>query len=287
MKSLVLYYFCIPLVSSLNIMSTFEPKVHRNEFLFQPPSDKSCSNSPRGRSSTKYAMIILNSESTISSKALIQKTWNQCDIRICADGGANRLYDIFGTNVEFLPDQIKGDLDSIKPSVSDFYKSHGVQVLLDEDQDSNDLDKCMQSVVELCSPVGCLTATILIIGAYGGRFDQEMAAVHALFKWDSYFYRIVLLGVPSISFLLSPGLHRIEPSEIEKQPGNHCGLIPLNGPCRRITSTGLGWDLNNNEIAFGKLISTSNFIKPDVDVVEIDTSDFVLWTSSFDWFLPN
>ena len=264
-------------------MSTFHPKVHRNEFLLQLLSDKSGRISPRGRSSTKHAMIILNSESTISSKALIQKTWSQCDIRICADGGANRLYDLFGNDVEFLPDQIKGDLDSIKPSVSEFYKSHGVKVLLDEAQDSNDLDKCMQSVLELCSPAGCLATNVLIIGAYGGRFDQEMAAIQALFKWDTYFHRIVLLGRPSISFLLSPGSHRIEPLEMEKQPGNYCGLIPLNGPCRRITTTGLGWDLNNHELAFGNLISTSNFIKPDVDTVEIDTSDYVLWTSSFDF----
>jgi thiamine pyrophosphokinase len=143
--------------------------------------------------------------------------------------------------------------------------------------------------------------TVLIVGAFGGRFDQEMASIHALFKWyvtylltchrmthyslsllcrDPFFYRIVLLGQPSIAFLLSPGKHRIEPLEFESTAGNHCGLIPVDGPCRSVTTTGLGWDLTNDTIGFGKLVSTSNFIKSDVDAVTVDTSDFLLWTAS-------
>jgi len=56
-------------------------------------------------------------------------------IRICADGGANRLYDsapgwesakeATSARKSFLPTVVKGDLDSLRAEVADFYSSHG------------------------------------------------------------------------------------------------------------------------------------------------------------------
>jgi len=58
-------------------------------------------------------------------------------IRICADGGANRLYDLAPTwspakeapaaRRNFLPTLIKGDLDSLRPEVAEFYSQNGVE----------------------------------------------------------------------------------------------------------------------------------------------------------------
>jgi thiamine pyrophosphokinase len=57
---------------------------------------------------------------------------------VCADGGANRLYDelpamLPGQSADavrsaYLPTAIQGDLDSIRPDVLDFYRSRGVPV---------------------------------------------------------------------------------------------------------------------------------------------------------------
>lgn len=74
--------------------------------------------------------------------------------RICADGGANRLYDQIPDMVtsidattarqQHLPDLIKGDLDSVRPEVRDFYMSRGVPIIdLSSDQDTTDLEKCL------------------------------------------------------------------------------------------------------------------------------------------------
>ena len=89
--------------------------------------------------------------------------WKKSTYRICADGGANRLYEAtvgtkkrreevdseVGVDFEsttscccehFLPDLITGDLDSLYPHVHEYYKSRGVDIVRVEDQDFHDLD---------------------------------------------------------------------------------------------------------------------------------------------------
>ena len=54
-------------------------------------------------------------------------------LHICADGGANRLYDLFSSGqaaaperrARYCPQIIKGDLDSLRPEVQHFYEQHG------------------------------------------------------------------------------------------------------------------------------------------------------------------
>ena len=58
------------------------------------------------------------------------------NLHICADGGANRLYDLFSSGQAaaaaaaerralYCPQIIKGDLDSLRPEVQQFYEQHG------------------------------------------------------------------------------------------------------------------------------------------------------------------
>ena len=93
------------------------------------------------------ALIILNQSFSV---ALFDRLWSSCKWRCCADGGANQLYDLFehpeiqdGMTARalyvaslntfcfdnetkmmlssFLPDLIKGDLDSIREDVKSYY----------------------------------------------------------------------------------------------------------------------------------------------------------------------
>ncbi len=92
---------------------------------------------------TKVALIILNQP---FSKSLLFRLWHASDWRCCADGGANRLHDLLSSvddrptsyvarllglflqsqrteADEYLPDLLKGDLDSLRDDVRQYYEA--------------------------------------------------------------------------------------------------------------------------------------------------------------------
>jgi hypothetical protein len=84
---------------------------------------------------------------------------------LCADGGANRLCNFLNENEKsiYLPDGIIGDFDSLSKETENYYRysricmifwfyvilnyrEHNVPVIKDEDQNHNDLEKCLMMV---------------------------------------------------------------------------------------------------------------------------------------------
>lgn len=120
-------------------------------------------------------------------------------------------------------------------------------------------------------------SSVIILGAFGGRFDQEMANIHCLYKWKDDFDRIILIDEQNISFLLLPGYQHII-KLVNNIEGPNCGLIPIGNKVNNINTKGLQWNLNNESLEFGTRISTSNRINNNNEDIIIETSECLLWT---------
>ena len=107
-----------------------------------------------------------------------------------------------------------------------------------------------------------------------------MASIHAAFKWQSSFDRIVLLTGDTLSTLLrGPGSHTLQTLPVFEGP--ICGLIPIGGPVDAVSTSGLRWNLSNQRMEWGVLVSTSNEIDAACGgVVSVSTSHDLLWTCS-------
>ncbi|KAA8543110.1 hypothetical protein F0562_021395 [Nyssa sinensis] len=234
------------------------------------------------RPSLTYALVVLNQRLPRFTPLL----WKHAQLRLCADGGANRIYDEFpqlfshedavDVRNRHKPDVIKGDMDSIRREVLDFYLNLGTKILDEShDQDTTDLHKCVTYIHDFTAQLEKSNLCILVAGALGGRFDHEIGNINILCRFSTM--RIILLSDDCLIQLL-PRTHHHEILIQSSVEGPHCGLIPIGMPSRSTTTTGLQWDLADTQMSFGGLISTSNIVKGEKITVQSDSD--LLWTIS-------
>ncbi|PWY96310.1 thiamine pyrophosphokinase [Aspergillus sclerotioniger CBS 115572] len=177
---------------------------------------------------TPFALLILNHPINEKAYDVLQK---HALITVCADGGANHIYDMMkarGRESLDHPNVIIGDLDSIRPSVRTHYESHGVNIIYHRDDYSTDFTKALRyiraNVDDILPPTTTNhqqqaeedNLTILILGGLGGRVDQAFSQIHHLYSNSTHTHttsnsterktgHLYLISEESITFILHPG----------------------------------------------------------------------------------
>ncbi|KAK0546968.1 hypothetical protein OC846_005048 [Tilletia horrida] len=153
-----------------------------------------------------YAIILLNAPISDAQTSTFLDLWSRAKLRLCADGGANRLLEAFPPSENAIsgytytydevnkgkenhvyippPHEIRGDLDSIRPRTREFFEKRGVSVIERRSQYATDLQKCAKAVEIFeaeSSPSASHTELELVIyGGLSGRFDQTVHTLHVL-----------------------------------------------------------------------------------------------------------
>lgn len=211
----------------------------------------------------EHCIILLN----VQLPSFWRGIWQRCSYRVCADGGANALFDACGNHAErllFLPSCIAGDFDSIRSDVREFYESNCVDLRHISDQDTTDLDKCL-AIASSQSLKYC----IHVCTSMSGRFDHLLSSVSSC---ASNSERLVVLRAQGNTAVILPANG---PQASYTLVG--CALfthlsvavVPICGRAR-VTATGLRWPLASTQLEMGRLISTSNRICDDTVCVASD-----------------
>ncbi|KEY71802.1 hypothetical protein S7711_06554 [Stachybotrys chartarum IBT 7711] len=227
--------------------------------------------------SQDFALLILNQP--IRNVAGLRRLWKNSTVRVAADGGANRLHELSSFRGKYSNLQaIIGDLDSLEPSVKDFYLSQPkpTEIIHEPDQQSTDFAKAV-TWIRKAQP----SMPIVALGGLGGRVDQGLSQLHHLYLFQTSHQdpALYLLSGSSLTFLLNKGRHHIHVREegVADVFGKHAGVVPLKGRSR-ITMKGFEWDVEDWETEIGGQLSTSNHVLPETKVVEVSTTEDVLFT---------
>ncbi len=204
----------------------------------------------------KKALIFANG--SLPSEKLVYSETENCDVIICADGGANRII-----NLNIKPDYIIGDLDSVLPETIELFSD--AETITVPDQSNTDLEKA----VNLCLEREIDTAVIL--GATGGRLDQFLGNISVLTIFKN---QINLVIKDDLTTIMPVNVHL----NITGIPGQVVSLFPL-GECNGITTKGLKYSLENESLSPGTRGISNEFYNEEAEV-EVQIGDMIVIINS-------
>ena len=172
---------------------------------------------------------------------------------IAADGGA-----LFLEKLSMLPDIIIGDLDSLSEKKCDYFRQHDVKIMqFPTEKDKTDgelvMDFCQQNQINF----------VLIVGAAGGRLDQQLGNISLL----EYALKLGIKAVirePEMEIgLIDKGKKFIDNS------GDLLSLIPLTEKVTGINLSGCKYTLEDEALFRYRNRGISNTIVQKEAAVEI------------------
>eukprot|EP00727_Mastigamoeba_balamuthi_P010577 m51a1_g6141 hypothetical protein (255) ;mRNA; f:279268-280268 len=197
------------------------------------------------------ALLVLNND----LPQYFEPVWSSTSLHVLADGGSNRVFDWSRTPQRFVPDGICGDLDSARPAVLDYFRSHGSEIYRDTYQSRGDFAKSMAFMGTRRTAAGREYEDVWVLGALGRNFAQEMCNIAAFWRYPAK--RFTMFSDHNVVWCLRPGCQYTVHTPL---PRMECSLLPLGRPVERVASSGLRWNVDC-EMAMGESSSASNVIE--------------------------
>lgn len=177
----------------------------------------------------------------------------RADVVVAADGGAASAA-VLGLRVDVLV----GDLDSIDGRALAALEASGTEVQRHpRDKDATDL------ALALDVAAGIGATRIVVVGGHGGRLDHSLAAFAALAAVARPERRVeAWMGEAQV--IVAAGR-----ATIAARVGELVSLLPLGGPARGVTTTGLRWALDDAELDSVSTLGVSNEAAADPFTVSV------------------
>jgi thiamine pyrophosphokinase len=185
----------------------------------------------------RSALLICNGE--MAAPRVLHALASQCDMIVCADGGANATH-----RLGIVPQVIIGDFDSIHSDTRAFYERAGVSLMHLPRQNDTDFEKAlillrMQGV-----------ETVAVCGVTGKLLDHTLGNFSILLRYINDF-RIVLFDPHYRVDVISTE------TRFTSRQGDRISIVPLS-PAREVRYRGLKYPFDGESLAFGIAEGTCN-----------------------------
>jgi len=179
-------------------------------------------------------------ESTLNAVSKIE----QVELVIAADSGLH-IAQKLGLHV----DAIIGDMDSVDVNALDEAKSRGTKIIQhDRDKNFTDLHSALLYAAE------CGTKKIVVVTAGGGRLDHQLGVIAAMF--DPLLRNTQVEAIWDNSEIFA--LQGPASCEFSAEVADIVGLQAFSTSAMGISTTGLRWQLHNEQLANHETRGVSN-----------------------------
>ncbi len=195
---------------------------------------------------------------TPPTKKLIETEISNANLVIGADSGGHAIL-----GYGFIPDIVLGDLDSFH-----YTRHKGINVLKDEDQETNDLEKSLVYALKQ-GATDCV-----VLGTLGKRIDHTFKNLSVLKQFHHKFKSLVYRDDYGDTFLIE------SPYQLSIDLDTVLSFIPLSGKVSGITTTGVQYPLTNESLEIGVRDGTSNTVTSATVTVEFEEGDLALFVGT-------
>lgn len=186
--------------------------------------------------STELMKTLLLCDGTRPTPETLQYWRRECGLFVAVDGGGN-----VARELGLIPDLVIGDLDSYRAEPDE-----NIEVILDPDQETNDLEKALQYVLKRGG------REAIVFGATGKRLDHTLKNLSVLKRFNPHFR--------SIRFIDPYMEIRLIPKEFTATlpVGTDVSLFPLSGRVTGVETRGLMYPLSGEILENGVRDGSSN-----------------------------
>jgi hypothetical protein len=188
----------------------------------------------------KIAYLFFNGQLRGSKKFYSNLIEKQKGDIYCADGGANIAYQL-----NLIPKEIYGDLDSIKDEVKDFYAKKNVKFIkFNVEKDYTDSELVLNEIEKKYDK-------IYAIAALGGSIDHELTNINLLNRYSN----LIFVSQKEKMF-------KIEKSyNFSNMKNKKVSFIIFSDKVKDLTLKGFKYDVENLDLTKGETRCVSNIIE--------------------------
>ncbi len=174
--------------------------------------------------------------------------------------------------LDHLPNVVIGDMDSLPRPVREWLEAGNVPLIVHPHlKDETDLELALLHAAEQYDD------DLVVIGGFGGRFDQTLANIMLLAHPHLDGRRIELQTQYERAWLVR------DFTEIQGAVGDTVSLIPLGGDVLVASTHGLQWPLDDEWLVFGPARGVSNMLTAPLATVEVASGTLLCLLTAQGW----